>query len=280
MHVASILPQAYLHLTEQDDYHLALAHLIGAPGYEKYTKFYREASREGAYVILDNGLIETGAPLPIEELVRRGLICSADEIILPDVFRDRDKTFNSVDYALNYIKANENYVGDFTFMAIPQGDTLENWLCCAEELLEHPLAGYIKVLGIPKVLVDIAGRDGRLKALSMLMKKRPEDCERLEFHLLGCWTTPIEIMAIGLAERQELIPQIRGVDSAIAYVYARAGIRFNDSDRPDSNPIDFRDGKLESTNETLLHMNLRAWRETGDISRPATIGQKILYFLR
>ena len=73
---------------------------------------------------------------------------------------------------------------------------------------------------------------------------------------------------------------VRGVDSAIAYVYTRAGIAIDSDDRPDQQPIDFRNGALEIDQlgrdvrmQCLLRNNLSKWRAAGD-SR--TFTEKVL----
>ena len=54
------------------------------------------------------------------------------------------------------------------------------------------------------------------------------------------------------------IPQIRGVDSALPFVFARANLRVNEADRPDKEPIDFQRSVV---NERLLKRNIRDWRK-------------------
>ena len=98
-------------------------------------------------------------------------------------------------------------------MAVPQGNTMEEWLQCACEIIGN--FRDIKVIGIPKVLVDIAGRDGRLYAIKELSARSPM-LKHKEIHLLGCWKTPLEVLMIDKASRAGQIPMVRGVDSAIA----------------------------------------------------------------
>lgn len=263
MKVATILPQTYLNHVQHDTYHMCLANLIGEPGMEEYTNFYREqANHPAKYVIMDNGLIE-GNPRPISELVAKAKSLQADEFILPDVFRDGIATLEAIDAAYE-----EACSSDIRMMAVPQGNTLDEWLNCACEIIGS--FREVEVIGIPKVLVDIAGRDGRLLAIEQLTKLSPM-LKHKQIHLLGCWKTPLEVLTIDKASESGIIPMVRGVDSAIAYVYARAGIRIDSDDRPDSNPIDFRGGEIE--NDKLLSKNIRMWKAASD-SR--TWSQKIV----
>lgn len=259
--VATIVPQRYLSLVKEDTYHMALAHLINKPGMEEYTKFFKSAGAdENSYVIMDNGLIE-GDPRPIEELLAKANAINADELILPDVFRDSKATLRAVDSAATYLQNHTADMGSLGFMAVPQGNTLEAWLSCATLLMDYPM---ITCLGIPKVLVDIAGRDGRYIAIQKLAERLEDiDARQPEIHLLGCWRTPLELSIIAKGVLQKHLPTIRGVDSALAYVAARAGIKLTDGDRPDNEPIDFMDGAIEK--ENLLKYNIMLWNDSVDM---------------
>lgn len=262
MKVATILPQNFLSMVETDSYHMCLAHLIEAAGMEAYTDFFkRHAAIPNNYVIMDNGLIE-GNPRPIEELVAKAERLGAQELILPDVFRNSHATLKAVDQAFEYIIKNNICI---KLMAVPQGRTLNAWLSCALLLLDYP----ITCIGVPKVLTDIAGRDGRLMAINKLQEICPE-IKHYDIHLLGCWTTALEVLTLAKASEQGIIPTIRGVDSALSFVYARAGIRLSDDDRPDNIPINFKESEVPS--HGLLSLNIQAWQHSGDASeKPFTV---------
>lgn len=258
MKLASIVPQNYLHMTAESDFHMALAHLVAQPGYKPYTEFFKNR-KEGSFCILDNGVIE-GSPMPIEVIIDRALYIGADEIVLPDAYKNAAMTIKMVDRA---IKALIKHFGDhqwpFKLMVVPQGDSEESWLECAKLLL-YEYGEYIDTIGIPKHLIDTTGvRDARLYAISNLADE--VDLEGYEIHLLGCWKTPLEVLTIAKASEQGIIPKVRSCDSAIPYVYARHGLRFSDDDRPDKDPIDFQKGYC---NEMLLMYNILAWNCIGD----------------
>lgn len=265
MKVATILPQRYLRVCEDEDYLMALAHLIDKPGMEEYTAFFkRKGLDENAYLIMDNGVIE-GDPRPIAELLSKAVDIHANELILPDCFRNSKETLRLVDEATLYLADHADLVGNMGFMAVPQGETLEQWLSCATLLLDNPV---VSCLGIPKVLVDIVGRDGRYVAISKLME-RVGDLGGRDIHLLGCWKTPLEVSIIAKGVMQGDLPEVRGVDSIIAYNMARAGIRINCDDRPNQDPIDFADGKIE--NEVLLAHNILIWRDCVNMNKDKNV---------
>lgn len=249
MKAASIVPVKYLHMIRDDEYHMCLAHLIGKD--KEYTDFYKEiGSTKGKYLIMDNGVIE-GNPRPIEEIVQKAIMVGADEIVLPDVFRDMNATLELSYAALQYVKMD---FPQLKVMVVPQGNSLDEWMTCAMAMLDWD----IDCIGIPKVLVHLGGRDGRLEVLERLGHR----LRGLEIHLLGCWTTPLEILVIDRYVKEGKIRPVRGVDSAIAYVYSREGELISNMDRPNSMAINFRD---EDTDEELLERNLRAWREACEL---------------
>lgn len=255
MSMVPIVPQNYLNLISKAKHHMALAHLVGAPGMETYTEFYMNC--EG-YVILDNGVIEN-AQVTMEELVAKAALIGADEIILPDVYKDAKATYKRVKESLQWLDTHEH--GDFKIHVVPQGSSMEEWVKCAAVLI-HNFGMSIDTIGIPKHLIDTCqNRDARLVAIKKLYDICPE-LDYYQIHLLGCWKTPLEVLMIAKASSQGFIPEIRSCDSAIAYVYARKNLKFSDDDRPDSDPINFENGPIE--NEMMLQFNLAAWTDIGN----------------
>lgn len=255
MQVATILPTHYLEIIADRPYHMALAHLVGKD--KVYTEFYARMATEGKYVILDNGVIETGTPMPIEEIVRRANLIGARELILPDVLDNCDETLDSACDALSY--ALKHFEGKI--MAVPQGRTLEEWIDCAKTMLEFD----INVIGIPKRLVKIAGRDGRLLALHSMGRL----LRGLEIHLLGCWETPIEVTMIEQAARRGDIMPIRGVDSTIAYVYARENMLISQGPRP-AGAVDF---SAKDANYDALLANINIWEQAANPEKSGKVHQ-------
>lgn len=253
MKVATILPQNYLHLTADDDYFMCLGHLINEPGYEQYTKFFADRAKEGKYVIMDNGVIE-GNQRPIQELAEKAMSIGASEMIVTDVFRDCNATLEAISRDLKVL----NNVPHPHVMLVPQGNTLDEWVFCAHQLIKR-FGTYDFTIGVPKVLSDIGGRDGRIAALYKLCEVCPV-AKHKTAHLLGCWTSPLEILMLDKIQDSgsRCLPKLRGVDSAIPFVFARAGLRVNAADRPDSDPINFQHSEVS---ERLLKRNIKDWRK-------------------
>ncbi len=251
MKAATILPTNYLNLIADKPFHMALAHLVGKD--KKYTDFYRAEADKGAFVVMDNGVIE-GDQQNIKTILDKANLIHASEIILPDVYMDCEKTLANSYEALNYIKDNSLAAG-IRLMVVPQGKSLVEWLQCAELLLDGPF----DTIGIPKVLTKIGGRDARLNVLMELKNRDNEKLKNREIHLLGCWENPIECTMIAKAEEAGAIPPVRGVDSAIAYVYARENMLICDGPRP-TGAIDFN---AKDADILKLISNIHIWEQAG-----------------
>lgn len=264
MEMATILPQAYLPLIKNQKYHMCLAHLIAdditveQSGLLTYTDFYKDQCLQlDKYVIMDNGVIE-GSPVPINRLLDKANFLGIQEMILPDVFGDGPRTINAVVNALDYL---DGKLGQFNLMAIPHGRTIDQWVACAKQLLEF---SQITCLGVPKLLTMTCGRDARLHAIAELANSGARE---VNYHLLGCNTSPLEVTIIAKASDNHQIPMVRGCDSVIAYKFAQHGLRFCDDDRPESLPIDFADGTLAEDVKHFLPWNIQAWQDAGDVSK-------------
>ena len=258
MKVATIVPQNYLNLVANDDYFMCLGNLIGVPGMEEYTKFFKARCNEKKFVIMDNGLIEND-PRPLEELADKALDLGVSEMVMTDVFCDKEATLRAIAKGINELSPRQHP----KLMLVPQGKSVDEWVSCAHEILmRYSPARCEYTLGVPKVLSSFGGRDGRLGALISLMDVCPL-AKHCTFHLLGCWTTPLEITIIDKMAQQKDLPNIRGVDSSIPFVYARAGKGIYTQDRPDSDPINFCESVVDAK---LLRRNITRWQHAANSS--------------
>lgn len=244
MKLATIVPVAYLEKTRGQEMHMALAHLVGTN--EAYTQFYREmGDNEDKFLMLDNSVVETGTPMPVEELIEKAKMVNADEIIVPDYFMDCDAT---IEAAIDYIPVIRKALPNVRIMVVPQGKTIEEWTYCLREILLLDC----DTIGIPKVLTKIADH---AQARLMLLTELQHILRGREIHLLGCWENPTELTVVQKYVHNGAIPKVRSCDSAIAYVYAREGFDITTCERP-SGKIDFIDGKAD---EKMLDHNIEVW---------------------
>lgn len=237
MKVATIVPTAYLHLTKDDDYFMALAHLVGMD--EEYTEFFRARAEEGKYILMDNSIVE-GEQQSVKELIRRGRLIKATEVILPDTIGNGPETIMKSYESLPELR------GQFRIMIVPQGCNVTEWYNCAATMFRW---WGIHSVGISKFILNAAS-DARERCIESIQ----DIGLSWGVHLLGVYRD--------LREVQELArkyPFIRGVDSSVAYTFTREGeILDLDTPKPRSDlKIDFDD---VSTDEQLLKENIEAWR--------------------
>jgi len=246
MKIATIVPTAYLSLIEEDTYFMALAHLVGKD--QAYTDFFRRQSEAGKYVIMDNGAAERQQQ-PIEVLLERAALIKATELILPDVLLNCKETLRLGYSALEEI---DKCGVRIALMAVPQGESFSEWIRCAQGMTSWP----VQVIGISKFLTKRLGSGARLQALTML-----ETCyKEKDVHLLGCHQDPREVHTISVfypsgGHVNKL--RVRGVDSAIAYAYARVNQPLRPAHPRPEMEIDFSDTKTDSK---YLKWQIRAWK--------------------
>lgn len=245
MQVASIVPTAYLHLIAGKPYHLCLAQV--ALRDPIYRDFYRKEAEAGSYVILDNGAAE-GELVGIQEMKDLAVYLGASEIVLPDFLGNYERTLREARDALNYVKERGAFKGKI--MAVPQGASLKEWILCASVMLTW----HIDTIGIPKYLTSAFGVYARQVAFSWLLPSLVTLNKQV--HFLGCGGDPREIgVMCRLAESV-----IRGVDSSLAYLYARDGygldVALMNNIPRSQKPVDFSD---TTTDETQIEVNISQW---------------------
>lgn len=180
MQLINIFPLGNICMEYQQDMHMYLTHMV-----EKYPLYAETACNVPGYKILDNSLIELGGAVDMERLLYAAKIINADEIILPDVFRDGQATVKAVKESLQYLYSqwpNRNW--PFKLMAVAQGRDELDWYECYQQFLDMP---DIDVIGIPKVLAKMhpQGRPYFVNELCALREK--------EHHLLGLWYSAAEL---------------------------------------------------------------------------------------
>lgn len=252
INVASIVPKRYLHLTENNYYHMALAQFIGVD--KEYTQFFQSCIRADRFVLMDNGAAEGHQPT-IFELIPKAHLLRPTEMVLPDTL------LNMTDTLLKGHEALEVVAGSFDsgykprLMAVPQGATIKEWVACARVMLNWP----ISALGISKFLTITQGDTARNEALTRLWYScNPDEHQRLvtlDIHLLGCHKHPKEVFMTKLNNPQYTF---RGTDSAIAFIYTQAKQEIKLFDERPEGEIDFLEGVTELE---LLKLNIKRWED-------------------
>ena len=193
-------------------YHLTLAHDIVANAAEYHEVYVNELianDRFARLVIMDNSCVELNAPVNTQMIKDAADIIRPNVIVLPDEYLDCRGTLDSTYKGLLDLgQKNYNYSGvaQVEFMAIPQGNTWEQWVTCLEGILRlNP----IKWIGIPRNLQQNLGVS-RFQAMRVVDMMAPDKkmhmfgfSDNLEDDIMSCW----------LAARMGL--QLYGIDSNV-----------------------------------------------------------------
>lgn len=250
MKIATILPTKHLSLEADSDYHMCLAHLMND---DEYRKFFEWQVARGAHVIMDNGVVETGEPLPAHKLFEIAAASGITEMTLPDKINNRMMTLHLHSQALNLIT---DFCGsDQKIVLIPQGCTQEDWINSVDDMiyLARKYHQNVSAIGISKFCVGESLFESRLEALESVPQLISSD---LDIHLLGCPDSPEEILNIerGFPNR------IRGVDSGLPVFYTLAAKKLTyHSERPQGIELDF-DHEFDQFDRRLLESNVRMWK--------------------
>ena len=251
MKIALIPPIPNLTLArEGDGIHLLLAHLCKE---QKYVDFYKERSRKGDYVILDNSAHEHGTGSPMEGLLHLARRLEAHEVVVPDVLFDMRATVESCRRTLRWLVTPEGWAAYEAanrprLMLVPQGPTMQALILCLRGLLEAWERFVVTAPGLtPPPVVGVS------KDYQSYSKGLPWFVSNVltfyrgngmyDVHLLG-WANDLW----ATAEVQRLAPWVRSTDSAKPFVYAQAGVRLEPGGRYPEYPRrneDYFEAKIE-----------------------------------
>jgi hypothetical protein len=176
-------------------YHLLIAtEVLKNPA--RWSEFWVQPGHDDFFIIMDNGLIETGQPTDPESLREAAEAVEADCIVLPDVLGSYDKTIKAVKASLSEMRQT-----GYPLMGVIQGRTWNE--------VDYISAYYkdidVKFLAIPRVMVELFGT-----RLSLLTRVRQY---------------PIAIHLLGFSENlwDDVIctthPGVMGIDSAVPLWY-------------------------------------------------------------
>jgi len=180
MNAALISPTEFLSYTQPfSSYHLVLTHKVIFD--HRYQAFYRERSKAGDYIILDNSAAEKrGRSVPLKDVVLAAVLIKPKVVVLPDYLFDSDRTLDELENALRspQLRFLRRVIPDIKLCAVVQGIDSSDWLECFHILNDRNNG--IDILGIPKVTGQIFG--SRHVALQRIAKRVKKQC-----HLFGFW---------------------------------------------------------------------------------------------
>jgi hypothetical protein len=223
MRIANIAPTVLLEtLCGEDTYHLCLASQINTRDL-RYRSFYKERRMLGHHVILDNDAYEQDGTAPdfqnVLDAIDRMYPYVPNEVVLSDVMYGdtcAEDTVNASYLAHKNLRLylDNTRVGTLehppTALAIPHGNTVEEWIFCATELAHLPL---VKTLGIAeKDAIKLMGGNRRelVRRIIGLGKK---------IHLFGMMEDMKDVRDPWI----RAVPEVQGVDGSKLVVWGLTG---------------------------------------------------------
>ena len=215
MRAALIAPSNLLKdVQPYSDYHLILTHKVIYSS--QYQKFFRERSKAGDFIFLDNSAAEKkGRSVPLKDIVLAAVLTKPSVVFLPDFMFDSHRTLEELENVLMspHIRFMRRVLPETKIAAVVQGASVDDWMMCFNVL--NSLEG-IDVLGIPMLTTQIFGN--RWKALEAIKKRVKKKC-----HLLGVWkTSPLSeveieshyefVMGIDTSKTVRLATEGKGLD--------------------------------------------------------------------
>lgn len=214
MHFAFLTPAPLLEMyATASCYHLVLEHLVAEN--RQYANFYAERKQRGDFVILDNSIIEKGAASSLIAIDRAAQLIQPDEIVLGERWHDAKGTLTEIENGIRFAEA---HGWQCSLLAVPQGETLDEWLWCFERILQ---IDRVETIGVPRLLENFHPQ-GRYGVLRVLEERYKDKLNGKALHLLGLGGNPLEV-----AYAAHLQLPIRGVDSSVPVWFGLLGIPFD-----------------------------------------------------
>jgi hypothetical protein len=210
MKLALIPPPKNPEWMSETDYQLVLPSFLQHRNYKDMVSWCAD---RGDYVILDNGVAE-GIPVESEQdLYRLASTIGASEIVIPDVYGDKEGTLEK----LKGWKFSE----DFKHMAVVAAQNIDEAWDLIQIYVDDPR---IDCIGLPRLLLDTVDVGFRWHCAGWLRNHIERD--GVEVHLLG--TNP-NFLAEMHGYSTMATAGIRGVDTSAPFVYAAKGAHWPNS---------------------------------------------------
>jgi hypothetical protein len=213
LRVATVAPPALLEavIPTEERYHLTLASQVLREDTHAYLNFYHDRRmRRGDYVIMDNDAYEAqGISSALETIRKAAELLIPSEIILPDEMQGPDCAKLTVERSAQAAEA-LRADGWKNFMAVPHGNTMNEWLSCAIELSKLEGVGCF----------GIAEKDAlKLVAGERVILARSVYGMGQDIHLLGMMEDMSDVQHRWVQQR------VRGIDGSKLLVWGINGLR-------------------------------------------------------
>jgi len=166
-----IAPTSLLDVTTVSKTHLVLAHLVDSAD-TAYTEFYKQRSKDGDYLIIDNSAYELKEPYSPDKLLDLAGLCGAHAIVLPDYpFKPGHVT---IDAARDFIPQFKEAGFDTFFVPQSETDDIEDWIQTYKWAANNPDIDIIgmSILGIPNADTSIDPTFARVVMTKILQERK------------------------------------------------------------------------------------------------------------
>ena len=255
--------------------HMSLAHLVVES--DEYATFYKWQGHSGNFVIMDNSAFEfesQGRGVPQDMVIEAANKINPNEICVADMLFDGKATIEAVDDFMKFVKKYHPYlIGNVKFMAIPQGNSEDEWLDCYEALVTRRdinTIGFSK-LSIPESFYgnhkeSFNCTEARIKVCDFLVTHNMEPYRfDKETHLLGSDNGGVSELRYYYHRRYN--DWIRSNDTSMPFVYGLHKKKIDLKSGKVSNIIlDKLDFDAEYNNEQMqcIDHNMIIWRTADD----------------
>ena len=180
---------------------------------KRYRDFYRKRSKEGDYIILDNGAAE-GLEFGNKHLYTIAEAIGVSEIVVPDTLGDANDTIGK---GLAFGRHTRD---GYRYMMVAQGTTITECMQTIDMIATDTKFMYVTAIGIPRLL-NYEDRHARFKIATFI---KQNDYDRsLEIHYLGADSHLNEVMLLGETGVG------RGIDTSAPVYMAMEGLELTDS---------------------------------------------------
>lgn len=226
--MAFIMPTKYVMATMKlySNYHLLLAQeFLNLEETQRNAAltFWRTCIKNGHHVILDNGAYELGVAIDYDAYMQIAVELKPTEIVLPDILQDGEGSMRKTAAFLREYKKPLRRLGIQSMAVVQANSSCDIDMAFIADQLDYYMSEDVASIGIPKHFGDnrAFGRVEFAARLGMLHGSRGLYRNQFEWHFLGLSCIP---------EVQELpkFSWVRGLDSAVPFVYAFHGLKMQD----------------------------------------------------
>jgi len=213
MDVALIPPRSLLEMVRKRPFQMAVPEALKRT---RVRDFYR--SLRSSYVILDNGMFESGEAIPNEFLFDLASQINANELVMPDAKDNMEKTLELINDFLNIYDSQSNHYNLMATVQVHNLDEVPEYVYRVLSLMRRIGTKHI-TFGLPRRMTEDFGPGARIMCARTISDVA---WSRTPIHLLGL--SRAGGPQGGLNEVRYLAHTVRSVDTSAPFVWAQDGL--------------------------------------------------------